>query len=381
MVWNARPISLSGVDGGDRLALVAAGAELGDQRELGEQRHLQFLGQLGAATGAEQLVALAVVAGEPGHVLDHAADRQVDLLGHRRGEAGHLLRRRLRRGDDEHLAPRQVLAERDGDVAGAGRHVDEQEVGLVPEDVGEELLERLVQHRPPPDDGLALRHEVPDRDAPHAPRLRRQEHLVDHHRIPVGAEHARDRVAVDVGVDDADRVAVGGERDGEVGGDAGLADPALAGRDQQRSGARAGLGERDRPPLGVAVGVGRTGGGGGVAVEPAAQVLPLVVGHDREVDGHAGDVGEGEHGGVDPVGDLVAQRASGDGEGDEDLDRAVVGHLDVAHHAQIDDRAVQLGILHRTQGVDDLVTRDWHRAPSADNGPGHAGRREFALWP
>jgi hypothetical protein len=32
----------------------------------------------------------------------------------------------------------------------------EQEVGVVPEDVGEELLERLVQHRAAPDDRLAL---------------------------------------------------------------------------------------------------------------------------------------------------------------------------------------------------------------------------------
>ena len=32
------------------------------------------LGQLVAAAGAEQLVALAVVAGEPAHVLDDAAD-------------------------------------------------------------------------------------------------------------------------------------------------------------------------------------------------------------------------------------------------------------------------------------------------------------------
>ena len=42
------------------------------------------------------------------------------------------------------------------------------------------------------------------------------------------AEHARDRVAPDVGVEDADLLAVGGERGGEVGGDRRLADAALA---------------------------------------------------------------------------------------------------------------------------------------------------------
>ena len=178
---------------------------------------------------------------------------QVDLLGHRRGQAGHLLRRRLRRGDDVHLAARQVLAEAERDVAGAGRHVDEEEVGLVPEHVGEELLERLVQHRATPDDGLALGHEVADRDAAHAPRLGREQHLVDRDRITVGPEHARDRVAVDVGVDDADGVAALRERDREVDRDARLADATLAGRDEQRPGLRAGLGEGDLAALGVAV--------------------------------------------------------------------------------------------------------------------------------
>ena len=133
---------------------------------------------------------------------------RLTLLGHRRREASHLLRRGLRRGDDVDLAARQVLAERQGDVAGAGRHVDEQEVGLVPVHVGEELLERLVQHGPAPDDGLALWHEVADGDAPHAALLGRQQHLVDDDRVAVGAEHARDGEAVDVGVDDADRVAL-----------------------------------------------------------------------------------------------------------------------------------------------------------------------------
>ena len=62
-----------------------------------------------------------------------------------------------------------------------GRSTSE-EVGLVPEDVGEELLERLVQHRAPPDDGLVLLGEEAHRDAAHAVGLRRDEHLVDDDR-------------------------------------------------------------------------------------------------------------------------------------------------------------------------------------------------------
>ncbi len=55
-------------------------AQLGHERHLAEQRHVEVGGELGAATGAEQLVALAVVAGEPAHVLDHALDLDVDLV-------------------------------------------------------------------------------------------------------------------------------------------------------------------------------------------------------------------------------------------------------------------------------------------------------------
>ena len=47
----------------------------------------------------------------------------------------------------------------------------------------------------------------------------------------VDAEHARDRVAVDVAVERAGRVALGGQRRGQVGGHRRLADAALAGGD------------------------------------------------------------------------------------------------------------------------------------------------------
>ena len=115
-----------------------------------------------------------------------------------------LLGGRLRRGDDVDLGPRQELGERDRDVAGARRQVDEEEVGLVPEDVGEELLERLVQHRAPPDDRLVLLGEEAHRDAAHAVGLGRHEHLVDDDRRVLDAEHARDREAPHVGVDHRD---------------------------------------------------------------------------------------------------------------------------------------------------------------------------------
>ena len=104
-----------------------------------------------------------------------------------------------------------------------GRHVDDEVLGLVPVHVGEELLERLVQHRAPPDDRLVLAGEEAHRDEAHAVGLGRDDHVVDHDRRLVDAEHARHREAPHVGVDRGDVLAPLRERDREVRGDRRLA--------------------------------------------------------------------------------------------------------------------------------------------------------------
>ena len=48
----------------------------------------------------------------------------------------------------------QQLGHGDRDVAGARRQVEQQHVEVAPVDVGEELLQRPVQHRAAPGDGL-----------------------------------------------------------------------------------------------------------------------------------------------------------------------------------------------------------------------------------
>ena len=70
------------------------------------------------------------------------------------GARGDLLRERLRRRHDHRLGARQELAERDRDVAGTRGHVDDEHVELAPVHVLQELLERTVQHRTAPHDGL-----------------------------------------------------------------------------------------------------------------------------------------------------------------------------------------------------------------------------------
>ena len=99
----------------------------------------------------------------------------------------------------------QQLRERDGDVAGAGRQVEQQDVEVAPEDVGQELLERPVQHRPAPGDRLVAPGEHAGRDDLHPVGLRRHEHALDLGGAAVfQPEHARHAVAVDVGVEQPD---------------------------------------------------------------------------------------------------------------------------------------------------------------------------------
>ena len=90
-----------------------------------------------------------------------------------------------------------------------------------------------MQHRAAPHDRLVLLEEEADRDDFDAVRLERDDLLVgrDLRALAAEAEHARDRVAPDVGVEDADLLALGLQRGGEVDGQRRLADAALAGAD------------------------------------------------------------------------------------------------------------------------------------------------------
>ena len=149
-----------------------------------------------------------------------------------------------------------------------------------------------------------------------------------------------------------------GERHRQVGGDGRLADTAFARRDQQRPRPRAGLGERDGPPFGVSVRLTLAGRRARITVQPLAQLLAVVIGHHGELEVDASDAVEWRDGVGDASCDLVAQRAAGDGEGDEDPDSSVVVQVDVAEHPEVDDRSVQLRVLDGTERIDDLLARD-----------------------
>ncbi len=202
----------------ERLARVARLANARVERDRAEQRHAELLGERLAAAAAEDVAA---------HVLHDAEQPHRGLLRHERGPRSDLLRRRLRRRHDDHLGARQQLAERDRDVSGPGRHVDDEHVELAPVHVREKLLERAMQHRPAPHHRLVVVEEEADRHQLHVVLHRRHDHLVHGDRLLVDAEQVRDRVSVDVGVEDPDAQPVARERRREVRRDRRLADAAL----------------------------------------------------------------------------------------------------------------------------------------------------------
>ena len=120
----------------------------------------------------------------------------------------------------------------------------------------------------------------------------------------------------------------------------------------------------------------RAGGRSGVAVQRAAQVLAVLVGHHGELEIDRVDTVEFGGGvGHTPL-DLGLQRTSRHGQCDQHADDAVAHDRDAAQHAEIDDRAVQFGVLDGTQGLDDLLFGDDGSAHGAQCGD---AAREFAL--
>jgi hypothetical protein len=123
------------------------------------------------------------------------------------------------------------LHERELRVTSAGRHVDEEVVGLTPGDIAQELGDDLHDDRPAPDRWRIPLHHEADAHELHAVRLERNDALVLHRRRLIDPHHARDVRPVDVGVHEADARTGSGERDGDVGRDSRLPHATLAARD------------------------------------------------------------------------------------------------------------------------------------------------------
>ncbi|KEY71166.1 hypothetical protein S7711_02280 [Stachybotrys chartarum IBT 7711] len=232
-------------------ALLYQRDELRVHRHLPQEGHAELVGHGPAAAAAEYVGALgAVRAHEPAHVLHHAQHpdarllAEVELLAHVGCAHG------LRGGDDDGPGDLpgarglalQRLSEGDVLVAGPRRRVDEQVVRVLPQHVLDELpyhsrlLGPAPHHRIP-----ALRQQETQAHRVEATNpLLRVRFVHGYGRPATGdlghlgrfdGQHARDRRARQVDVEDPDRMPRQGQRERELRRDRRLADAALAGED------------------------------------------------------------------------------------------------------------------------------------------------------
>jgi hypothetical protein len=125
---------------------------------------------------------------------------------------------------------RHALAQRELDVAGAGRHVDDQVVEVAPVRLAQQLLQRLHGHRAAPDHRLVAIDQEADGHDLHTVVLERlHRRAVIAHRTRIHAHHLRLAGAIDIGIEQADAGAFRGQRERQVHGGRALADAALAG--------------------------------------------------------------------------------------------------------------------------------------------------------
>ena len=163
------------------------------------------------------------------------------------------------------------------------------------------------------------------------------------------AEHDRDVRAVHVGVEQADPRAGETQRDGDVDGDRGLADPALAGADRDRVANAGDLLASRQSARGAHVGV-------------PADLDPC----DRR---HHAD-----HRRLDVVADAILERARRRREHNSDRrDAAVDG--EVAQHPELQHRLVQLGIDDGRERALEGVKRRWITHLRSSIPRGHAPKR------
>ena len=168
-------------------------------------------------------------ADEIAHVLDQAEHRHVDLAEHVEALARIQQRDVLGRRDDHRAGQRHRLRHGQLGIAGAGRHVDDQDVQAAPVDVAQHLGQGALHHGAAPDHRCFLVDHETDRH--------HLDPVIDHGierlavrgvRLARDRHHPRHRRPVDIGIEQADRPAERRHGHGQVGCRRRLADPALA---------------------------------------------------------------------------------------------------------------------------------------------------------
>ena len=147
------------------LAGVALLADGDVQRQRAEQRHAVLRRHPFATALPEQVLHVAALgAGMDGHVLDDAQHRHLDFLEHLQRFLGIQRGDVLRRGDDDRPGHRDLLRQRQLDVARPRRQVDQQVIQVAPVDIGKKLIYRAMQHWPAPGHWLAIFQKHSDRN-------------------------------------------------------------------------------------------------------------------------------------------------------------------------------------------------------------------------
>ena len=198
-----------------------------------------------------------------------------------------------------------------------------------------------MEHRPAPHDRRVLLDEETDRhDADSILGHQRNDFALGVDPRPLGtdAQHPRLRVAPHVGVEDAHLLALGGQRRGQIGGHARLADAPLAGADADhvRDLRQRALGEP-------------------AAAQLARQRRLFVVRQHVERHVHARHALELVHGLRNAGLEVAPDRATRRRQGDHHVNHPVRMHIDRPDHLQLDDVAPKLGVDHRAQGTNHLV--------------------------
>ena len=263
------------------------------------------------------------------HVLNHAQRRDVELLIHADRALAVGERHLLRGGHHNGAGRRHGLAQRQRHIAGAGWHIDDQVVEVLPTHVAAELLDGAVQHGTAPDHRRVFLSQKPHRDNLDAVLFGRTDHLAVHLQLRLQAEHDRHVGPVDVAVEHADARAQLRQRHRQVHGHGRLADAALAGAHRDhvlhtREGRLAMFGGRGRA--------------------------------NRERHGHinGGDAWHGRHGGqrglADPLAGHGRRTRQFHGKGG-----AAVGHCHVLDELERHDVRAQVGVEHAPQRRQDQV--------------------------
>ena len=199
-----------------------------------------------------------------------------------------------------------------------------------------------MEHRAAPHDRRVLLEEEADRHQLQVAADRRHDHLVDDDRPLADAEHVRDRVPVDVRVEDARPLAELVEGGREIHREGRLADAALAARDREHTRRRV-----DGDALRAL---------GDAAAQPLRQRGALLRAHDVELERDGLDARQRQQVLAHLALEARAKRAAGNGERDRDGDIAV-GHAHLTHHVELGDRPLQLRIDNASEGFRDLLAR------------------------